>query len=319
MFNHYQSKGMPPAIQGVPLTNQTIIITGANTGLGFEAAKHFAPSRSGEADFGVKAETGLTGDGAIEFWTSDLGSFESVLRVKEKIDALERLDVLVENAGVAVGGYERTRDGWENTLQINLLSPALRIILHLPKLIETARKHPETVPRIVYVSSAAHFLQTISTEAIDAPNTLRVVNEDRESAEDGTSLKRYGESKLLAQSFIRALQPHLPTVTCCSVAPGFCDSELRRNFPSSGTPARKTLAYTSEEGSRQLLYAAIGERDREDQIRGSFMMYNEISECSDFLLGEGGKKLERKLWEEILGVVGSVDGEVKEVVEKYLS
>ncbi|KAJ8074045.1 hypothetical protein PM082_012336 [Marasmius tenuissimus] len=121
MFNHYQSKDMPPAIQDVLLTDQTAIITGANTGLGFEAAKHFALRGPGKlilvcrneekginAVERVKLETGFE---RVEFWTSDLSSFESVLSVQDKIDARERLDLLVENAGVAMGRYEQTQDG----------------------------------------------------------------------------------------------------------------------------------------------------------------------------------------------------------------
>ena len=64
-------------------------------------------------------------------------------------------------------------------LQVNVISTALRIILHLPKLIETAKKHTETVPRIVYVSCGAHYESMIPAEVIDAPNMLKGINEER--------------------------------------------------------------------------------------------------------------------------------------------
>ncbi|KAJ8074046.1 hypothetical protein PM082_012337 [Marasmius tenuissimus] len=329
VFNHYQTKGMPPAVEGVSLTGQVVILTGANTGLGFEAAKHFATrgpaklilvcrneQRGQDAVNRLKTATGFE---HVELWTTDLSSFESVKSVKDKIDQLDRLDILVENAGVALNTHEVTKDGWETTLQVNVLSTALRIILHLPKLVETAKKFPDTVPRIVYVTSGAHYIRTISPEVIDASNTLKVINDDFEGVKD----KRYSESKLLAQSFMRALQTHLPTVTCCSVNPGFCESDLCRHATGERAETIRKMkaesAYTSEEGSRQLLYAAIGERDKEDQVRGSYLGYSEISECSDFLLGEEGQKLEAKLWKEILEVAGSVDDGVKELIKKYLS
>ncbi|KAK1225845.1 hypothetical protein PQX77_011207 [Marasmius sp. AFHP31] len=323
---------MPPAVEGVSLTDQVVILTGANTGLGFEAAKHFATrgpaklilvcrtqQRGQDAINRLKAATGFEN---VELWTSDLSSFESVKSVRDKIDQLDRLDILVENAGVALNTHEVTKDGWETTLQANVLSTALRIILHLPKLVETAKKYSDTVPRIVYVTSGAHYMQTVSPEVIDASNTLKVINDDLEGVKEGVS-KRYAESKLLAQSFMRALQTHLPTVTCCSVNPGFCESDLTRHVTGERAETIRKMkeesAYTSEEGSRQLLYAAIGERDKEDQVRGGYLNYSEISECSDFLLGDEGKKLEAKLWKEILEVVAGGDGRVKEVVEKYLS
>ncbi|KAK1224192.1 hypothetical protein PQX77_012919 [Marasmius sp. AFHP31] len=323
---------MPPAVEGVALTGQVVILTGANTGLGFEAAKHFATrgpaklilvcrtqQRGQDAVNRLKAATGFEN---VELWTSDLSSFESVKSIRDKIDQLDRLDILVENAGVALNTHEVTKDGWETTLQVNVLSTALRIILHLPKLVETAKKYPDTVPRIVYVTSGAHYMQTVSPEVIDTSNTLKVINDDLEGVKEGVS-KRYAESKLLAQSFMRALQTHLPTVTCCSVNPGFCESDLTRHVTGERAETIRKMkeesAYTSEEGSRQLLYAAIGERDKEEQVRGGYLNYSEISECSDFLLGDEGKKLEAKLWKKILEVVASGDERVKEVVEKYLS
>ena len=62
-------------------------------------------------------------------------------------------------------------------LQVNVLSAAMHIILHLPKMLQTAKEHPETVPRIVLVSSDTHYWATISTEAIDAPNMLRYLSD----------------------------------------------------------------------------------------------------------------------------------------------
>ncbi|KAL0574644.1 hypothetical protein V5O48_007313 [Marasmius crinis-equi] len=316
MFHHNQTAGMPPAVQGISLDGQVIIITGGNTGLGYEAAKHFAIRGPGEiimvcrdekkgqdAVDRLKTETGFH---AIALWTVDLLSFDSVKAIKDKIDKLDRLDILVENAGIGLYNYEVSNDGWEKILQVNVLSPALHMILHLPKLLETSKKHPQTVPRVVYVSSGAHFWETIPVEGIDASNTLRWINED-----------------LLGQSFMRALQTRLPTVTCCSVNPGFCKTDLSRHTPAEVIESRRemtaTYAYTAEEGSRQLLYAAIGERDKEERIRGGYLEYGRISECSDFMLGEVGQRLERKVWKEILEVAGDADEKARYIIDEYLS
>ncbi|KAK1216298.1 hypothetical protein PQX77_021085, partial [Marasmius sp. AFHP31] len=325
-FVQEQMAGMPPVIEGVSLHGQVVIITGANVGLGYEAAKHFAirepaklimvcrsEKKGQDALEKLKSETGFQN---IELWILDLGSFSSIVAIKDKIDRLERLDMLVENAAVCMYQYEVTGDGWETTLQVNVLGIALHIILHLPKLLETAKKHSEHVPRVVMVSSNYHHWETFSAEAIQADNTLKFIN-----AKDqfGGAEKRYAESKLLGVMFIRALQSHLPTVTCCSVHPGFCDSELTRH--ARGEDAEKVrqyksqMAFTCEEGSRPIVYASIGQRDREEELRAGYVAFNKVSECSDYILGEEGQSVERKVWAEVVELFkGRKDESVNEII-----
>lgn len=54
------------------------------------------------------------------------------------------------------------------------------------------------------------------------------------------------------------------------------------------------FAYTSEEGSRQIVYAAIGGTDEE--VRGAFTSYSQVLGVSDWILSEDGKKAEDKTW-----------------------
>ncbi|KAJ8077835.1 hypothetical protein PM082_002275 [Marasmius tenuissimus] len=266
----------------------------------------------------LKTETGFQN---VEVWAVDFSSFESVKAVKTKIAELERLDILVENAGVAMYDYEVTKDGWETTLQVNVLSCAMHIILHLPKMFQTANEHPETVPRIVVVSSDTHHWGKISAEAMKAPSMLRCLSDHNPAHFTGD--KMYPESKILSTMFIRTLQSYLPTITCCVVNPGFCHSGLTRHAPEAVAERfrkeKQLLAYTSEEGSRQLIYAAIGQREREDKLRGSYVSFSRVSECSDFILGNEGRALERKLWEEATKVVSGADEHTGDIVERYLS
>ncbi|KAL0567399.1 hypothetical protein V5O48_014591 [Marasmius crinis-equi] len=328
-FQQDQLGGMPAPVEGVSLTGQTILITGANIGLGFEAAKHFANRGPGklvivcrnekkgeDALERIRSETGFQN---VELWIADFGSFESVKALKSKIDALDRLDILVENAGIAAYDYAETKDGWESSLQVNVLGPAYHIVLSLPKLLKTAKNHPETVPRVVVVTSGLHHWANITPEVVEAAKPLEFMNvKDRYNPDN-----RYNESKALEVMFVRALQFHLPSVTCCTVSPGFCHSELNRGAVGERDEAiknrAKQLAHTTEEGSRQLLYAAIGQRDREKEMRAGYVTYSKVSECSDFILSEEGQRLEKKMWTEIRGLLAEVDGEAKDVVEKYLS
>ncbi|KAF9269310.1 NAD(P)-binding protein [Marasmius fiardii PR-910] len=327
---------MPPPVEGVSLAGQVILITGANTGLGFEAAKHFVirgPAKviivcrdEGKGQMALNKIKSETNFSDIELWTVDLGSFTSILATKEKVDRLERLDILVGNAALATLHYGVTEDGWEDTLQVNFLGAALLTILLLPKMLETARSYPELTPRIVSVSSGVYRSEKVPIEAIDVASTLKFINGEGYSRNQIATQRRYAESKILLLLFIQSLQSRLlksdsPAITCCSVSPGFCYSQLRRELQVAElySSLEKKYAFTSEEGSRQLLFAAIGGRERETEFRGAYITFSKFETLGEFVLSPDGKRLERKVWSEVLDIVGRADERLKETVEKYLS
>lgn len=114
---------------------------------------------------------------------------------------------------------------------------------------------------------------------------------------------RYQVTKLLNIFFSRALtariSPSTPLVVTAA-NPGFCYSELRRDmpFPQSAVAglAVKVLAYTTEEGSRQLVYASIGNKEDESKMRGAFVSGGTVREVSDFVLGVEGAKVQERIW-----------------------
>ena len=85
-----------------------------------------------------------------------------------------------------------------------------------------------------------------------------------------------------------------------TVNPGFCYSALRRNV--TGLRAwpmwlmELVLARTSEQGSRQLIWACIGGKDNIDQLRGAYISSTQVREPSDFVVNEEGKRAQTKLW-----------------------
>lgn len=90
----------------------------------------------------------------IEVWQVDLTSYASVREFCVKVDQLDRLDVMLENAGLAVPKYEEF-EGMESTLTVNVISTFLMALLVLPKLRESAAKF-NIVPRLTIVASDAH-------------------------------------------------------------------------------------------------------------------------------------------------------------------
>lgn len=94
--------------------------------------------------------------GVVEVWEVDLTSFESVRAFCERAKGLERLDIVVENAGIAVPVYE-VAEGMESTITVNVVSTFLMALLLLPKLREQATTWAMT-PRLCIVASDAHEL-----------------------------------------------------------------------------------------------------------------------------------------------------------------
>jgi retinol dehydrogenase 12 len=58
----------------------------------------------------------------------------------------------------------------------------------------------------------------------------------------------------------------------------------------------KALAHTTEEGSRQLVWAAVGGAGSEDSLRGAYVSSSRVEEPSDILLDEKGRQLQNKVW-----------------------
>lgn len=138
----------PPPVPTKPFTDQTIIVTGANSGMGLEAARHFVRLDAAKVILAVRslakgqaAVDDITATterpGVAEAWELDLASYASVEAFARRANALPRLDVVVANAGVFMFKFERA-EGDEATVTVNVVSHMLLALLVLPKLRETA-------------------------------------------------------------------------------------------------------------------------------------------------------------------------------------
>jgi NAD(P)-dependent dehydrogenase (short-subunit alcohol dehydrogenase family) len=136
---------------------RTIVITGATDGLGKGLAAELAPSgarlilhgRNQEKGKALLEELRPKATGEIEWLRADLSSLDEVRRLADDLLEEDRIDVLVNNAGIGTaGGRQESSDGYELTFAVNYLAPFLLTRRLLP-LIE--RSAPA---RIVNVSSA---------------------------------------------------------------------------------------------------------------------------------------------------------------------
>jgi NAD(P)-dependent dehydrogenase (short-subunit alcohol dehydrogenase family) len=136
---------------------KTIVITGATDGLGKGLADELAPGgarlilhgRNEEKGQALLEELEPKAKGELEWRRADFSSLDEVERLAEDLSEEERVDVLVNNAGIGTaGGREESADGHELTFQVNYLAPFLLTRRLLPLIERTAPA------RIVNVSSA---------------------------------------------------------------------------------------------------------------------------------------------------------------------
>ncbi|TFK54202.1 NAD(P)-binding protein [Heliocybe sulcata] len=331
-----QHAGAPKLAIKADLKGKTVMVVGANTGIGLQAAIHFASMNASKVILACRSEERgkkavaevekATGLKNAELWLLDLSRFASVVEFADRFEKEGgRLDILVMNAGIAVRKYE-DMEGWESTLHINHLSTALCSLLLLPRLLKTASDF-SVQTRLVVVSSEVHYWTAIKEDVRSSPSILKKLNE-REYYETAIH-DRYQLSKLLNVLFVRALTAHLPSTSpliISAVNPGFCDSELRRNVtewtpPSIEHEGKKLelVAWTSEEGARQLVWAALGPVGDVNKARGAYMSHNDIMEPSDFVLSKEGKECQDRVWDETIEILSEVTPKVTEIAKQYVS
>ncbi|KAG6899469.1 hypothetical protein C0993_010065 [Termitomyces sp. T159_Od127] len=334
-FIYEQLARIPPP-ENADLTGKTVVVIGANTGIGFEVSKHLAqmkPARliltcrnSQKGQDALQKLQEQTGYEDAELWMLDLSEFSSVIAFADKfVKECGRLDYLIENAGMAADTYAVTKDGFEQTLQVNCLSLFLLAMRLLPIMIKTGIDH-STRPRLVIVTSGVHFWSEIPKNPdgiLNSDNNIYKALNSKEYCDKHLS-SRYYDSKLLDTFFYRALNDRLgpaSPVVVNGVNPAFCYSGLRRDISGLMSVVwyvlERLVARTAEEGSRQLLYAALGGIGKEDdKFRGAYISSTSISEASDYVLAS--HEIQDRLWKEVVDIVSEVDPKVKDIVKEHL-
>ena len=140
------------------MKGKVCVVTGATSGIGKAAAAALA--RLGATVVLVGRDRGRTEAAAAEIGpasasppraeVADLASLEQVRGLAERLAGLERIDVLINNAGLVLGERRITPDGFEHVFALNHLAPFLLTNLLLPKLAASAPA------RVVTVTSDAH-------------------------------------------------------------------------------------------------------------------------------------------------------------------
>jgi NAD(P)-dependent dehydrogenase (short-subunit alcohol dehydrogenase family) len=266
-----------PVPTGTPqLSESTIIITGANTGLGFEASKHLVRLGVGKLIMGVRSLT--KGEAAkkallasapvnrtkssrstIEVWPIDMDNYESIKAFASRASSeLPRLDGVLANAGLMTTNFALS-EGNEKTLNVNVISTFLLYLLLLPKMRES-EKQMGNVCRFTIPNSALHYSAPLTELQPSDRSIINRLNDPKTSDMAG----RYSLSKLLVIYAVREFtaRSRASGKGGCIINtpnPSWCKSNLAQE--SAGSASFKlfemALARSTEEGSRALVHGIL--------------------------------------------------------------
>ena len=252
------------------LTGKVVIITGANSGIGYESTLELA--RKG-AEVILASRDQLKAERAIQnirreipgaklkFIQVDLASLESIRNFADDFkENYDRLDILLNNAGIMLIPYGRTEDGFERTVGTNHLGHFALTGLVLERLIKTPGA------RVVNVASNAHYGGEMDFEDL--------LFEEKGAY---TPMKAYGRSKLANLLFTYELQRRFQSkgydVIALAAHPGISATELANHLFFNLIswliqPAMKLVFQSSAMGALPSLRAAVDPEARGSQYYG---------------------------------------------------
>ncbi len=241
------------------LSGKVIIVTGGNSGLGYESVKAFAmkgaevvlASRSMEKGEEAKAEILKdVPDGKIKVMQLDLGDLDSVKNFASAFKlAYKKLDVLLNNAGIMMTPYFTTKNGFEGQLGTNHLGHFALTGLLMEVILKTQGA------RIVNVSSGAH-----KNGEMDFDNL------QFENGQGYSPMKAYGRSKLSNLLFTYELQRTLEAANKDTIAaaahPGVAMTNLARHLEGKFlfkilSPLFKMMAQDQAQGALPQIRASV--------------------------------------------------------------
>nr|XP_046227547.1 retinol dehydrogenase 12-like [Scatophagus argus] len=270
------------------LDGKTVVITGANAGIGKETAIDLAKRGArvimacrdmGRAQAAAKDVTESSGNKDVVCMKLDLADSKSIREFAEAINQEEpKLNILINNAGVMACPYGKTADGFEMQIGVNHMGHFLLTYL-LTDLIKKSAP-----ARIVTVSSMAHSWGPINLEDINSEKRY-------------DKWKAYYQSKLANVLFSRSLAKRLEGtgVTTYSLHPGVIQTDLWHHlsgieqfFIKMARPFTKN----SVQGAQTTIYCAV-EPSLEKESGGYY------SDCAPADCSAAGKDddLAQKLWE----------------------
>ena len=269
------------------MDGKTVIVTGANSGIGKDTALEMARRKARVilacrdvqlARDAVKWIRSRTKNGHLVVKQLDLASLTSIRKFSDDIEKTERVNILVNNAGVYQCPFEKTEDGFEMQFAVNHLGPFFLTNLLLP----TLRKFAPS--RIVFVSSSLYKFGTLDFDNLNG--------ERKYCPKAG-----YHNSKLAGTLFARELANRLEAtgVSVHCLSPGMAWTNLARHVNISPvfklllSPIAWLLLKTPNAASQTVVYCAVAKEL--DGVTGQF-----YKNCAEIKWASFDDETCKRLW-----------------------
>lgn len=274
------------------LAGKTYIVTGANSGIGFEAAKDFAKRgattilicRSATRGQDAKARIiQQTGNQNVHLYLADFSLLASIGTVADQIVSdFPEINVLCNNAGGSNGTRRVSSEGFEITLVTNHLSGFLLTQKLLPALVKGGK---EGLARIVFTSSYGHTHSPLNFE-------------DLGLEKDYALLKAYGRTKLM--NVLTAREAHRRYSMNNIVASSFHPGAVRTPIWGKGGPVARLLGaalypfmVNIEKGADTLIWLASSQDEASMQANGHYYTRRTRRTPASFATDESAQTLWR--------------------------
>jgi NAD(P)-dependent dehydrogenase (short-subunit alcohol dehydrogenase family) len=261
-------------VAGHDLSGCTIVVTGANSGIGEWTARALASAgarvifacrqrASGEA--AVERARAAHPGCKVEFAQLDLASFASIRNFADQLDA-ERIDTLICNAGLYTFTWAETEEGFERMVGVCHIGHFLLARWLMPRLLASP------APRVVMVSSESH----------QSPPKLRFERLPL-TRENFRPMVAYGQAKLCNVLMAKALQSRYGRrgLVACALHPGsFVTTGIGRNFTVLDVLIKLISPFTKSpaQGAATSVYATVHEPA--SALAGQFLEDCRVATCS---------------------------------------
>ncbi|KAA1473033.1 NAD-P-binding protein [Dentipellis sp. KUC8613] len=329
-----QALPLPP-LERYDLAGQTAIVTGANTGIGYEIAKYLmangaekviiACRNEKKGAHAVKTLTQETGraEGVAEVWPLDLASFASVRSfVRRFVESGLPLHILVNNAAVCSVPKSMTEDGFDIVVQVDHLAPLLLSILLFPVLERTSASDKNRPSRCIWVSTEAAAFEPYVDLKDGRP--VRELSTRPYDLDHAKLFLQYQQTKLsaimTACEYARRI-PSSANVVSALAVPGLVATELGQKTPEGEVcrsfdfgALNNLKTRTREEGAKTILLPTTypvekvwGDKRRDVPL---FISMKAVDNLKDFTEDAANEELRKVVWDDSISLLGLKSGDV---------